>query len=478
MNTKTVAAIILLTLAIWSNGLAGATSEEREIQLIEEDILFSGADWTPGRTSVSNLSYIEKRHLTLPGEQPAPTCQIVTQPSMRALCYAESYDWRDYNMVSPVMSQGSCGSCWATAVVGATESAFRIYAGVFEALSVQHLVSDCYPDGGCGGGWPGKALAYVRDTGISSKECYPYTARDGGCDPCDGWTPFQIEGTVAIPSDTESFKWALLEYGPLSVVINAPDDWYYYQAGVYSPASPGEWANHAVLLVGWDDADGCWIIKNSWGKNWGEQGYARVKYGELEKYNYAYGITGVVSQGDPPGEGEWIMPTGSIGSSIHSTKYNSSMSCDGNNGTHWFSDRTDNDPFITYDLGEPREISKTRAMVLDRYRPLIIDVVVSLDCVSWETVADDFTIDDVGFVETPFEPIACRYVRLRMDDVEMYGTCTEFGVWALTGDPPQQPSMMTFVYEDRIEEFAVGPDVVSMSLSMNETKVFEWWNAR
>ena len=97
-----------------------------------------------------------------------------------------------------------------------------------------------------------------------------------------------IEG-VGTP---DSFKWALQNYGPMSVYLLVPDDWYFYKSGVYEPISiPINYsAGHAVVLCGWNDYDDCWIIKNSWSERWGEDGYARVKYGNLEKYNYDFAI--------------------------------------------------------------------------------------------------------------------------------------------------------------------------------------------
>jgi len=456
MNLKTIAVSILLTLVICSNGLA-VSAEDREIQLIKEEIQFIGADWTPGHTSVSNLSDHEKRQLTLPGEPETPTCPIV----------------------SPVVSQGNCGSCWAFAVVAGVESAFRIYAGVDDDLSEQHLVSDCYTAGDCDGGWPSSALKYVRDTGISNEACYPYTASEGSCNPCDGWEThtYNILDFVAIKSTTEYFKWALIEYGPLMVVVHVPDDWYYYKSGVYEPTAPSAWANHAVLLVGWSDSDGCWIIKNSWGARWGEQGYARVKYGNLEKYEYAYGITGVVEHGTEPVNGTWVTPTGAIGSSIRNDKYRSIRSIDGNISTHWFAHQHDEAPFIMYDLGVQQKISQIRAMVFEEDRPITLDVEVTVDGVSWTTVKSNFTINDAGFVETIFEPVACRYVRLRMIDGIRWGTCTEFSVWVVEEEP--QPSMIVVLnYPDIIEEVAVTNDVISISLVENGTTIFEWWNVR
>ena len=285
------------------------------IATIREAIYANGSKWTAGKTSVSGYSVDEMKALC--GAKvalPLSGARVVQQPASRGVSAtgvsASTFDWRDKdgkNWVTPVRSQGSCGSCWAFSAIGAVESAVLIYTNSPDMnidLSEQHLVSDCCSAGSCSGGWPDWALDYVRDTGVPGEDCFPYKASNGGCDPCSDWTDrvWKIEDHVYVKSTKDDFKWALQEYGPVSVVLTVPDDWYYYRSGVYTPTWEGGvgWANHAVLLVGWDDSDGCWIIKNSWGAGWGENGYARVKYGDLEQYNYAYAVTGVVTENEPP----------------------------------------------------------------------------------------------------------------------------------------------------------------------------------
>jgi C1A family cysteine protease len=173
-----------------------------------------------------------------------------------------------------------------------------------------------------------------------------------------GWEDraYKIKDHVYVEPSTDDFKWALKEYGPISVVLEAPDDWYYYRSGVYSPVTDVGWANHAVLLTGWDDSDGCWFIKNSWGKNWGENGYARVKYGNLERYNYAYAITGIIDHGSSPDPAGWFKPVSAIASTEYNAHYAAARTIDNNTATHWFSDRHDANPEIIFDLGSMQTI--------------------------------------------------------------------------------------------------------------------------
>lgn len=301
MNTKNI--LIMMVVIISSMVVAMASEETETLQAIQKEILIDEADWIAGTTSVSGLTQPEKQLLTLSDQIPAPDGMIVVAPAMRTLEYETRFDWRDEGAVTSVKSQGSCGSCWAFSAIGAIESAFLIFSQKIDIdLSEQHLVSSCCNAGSCSGGWPDWAFKYVRNAGVPDESCYPYTASNDDCNPCDGWEnmSYNIKNYVYVKPTKDDFKWALKEYGPLSVVVFVPDDWYYYRSGIYEPVVDVGWANHAVLLVGWDDSDECWFIKNSWGLGWGEQGYARVKYGDLEQYNYAFAVTGVGRENEPP----------------------------------------------------------------------------------------------------------------------------------------------------------------------------------
>jgi len=274
---------------------------------IQDAIDAEGCNWTAGITSVSELTVDEKRQLCGARIGDVPEyAQLMRPPLQSSVGCNTSFDWRNKDgkdWMPPVKNQGMCGSCWAFSALGITEAAIKIQFNDSDKdidLSEQHLVSDCCSAGSCRGGWPDEALKYIRDTGVPEETCFPYTGGDCVCTPCPDWAenPWKIVGYAYVPSTTDDFKYALQTYGPISVVLSAPDDWFYYSGGVYEPAWSDEngvgWANHAVILVGWNDSEGCWIVRNSWGTGWGEQGYARVRYGDLEKYNYAYAVTGIV----------------------------------------------------------------------------------------------------------------------------------------------------------------------------------------
>ena len=297
--------------------------ELKTINAIQKAIDAEGSNWTAGETPVSELTTEEKKRLCGARIDQIPAdAQFAQLPLRASVAYAESFDWRNRDgadWMTPVKSQGSCGSCWAFSAIGVVEAAINIYANDPDKdidLSEQYLVSDCCNAGDCSGGCPDWALEYARDTGVPEESCFPYTMSNCACTPCSDWAenPWEIENYVYVSSSTDAFKSALQEYGPLSVVLSVPDDWFYYVGGVYTPTwevtNGVGWANHAVVLVGWNDSEGCWIIKNSWGSGWGEQGYARVLYGNLEKYNYAYAVTGIVHDGanQPPVAGASASP--------------------------------------------------------------------------------------------------------------------------------------------------------------------------
>lgn len=220
--------------------------------------------------------------------------------------FLSSVDWSGND--SPVKSQGSCGSCWAFAAIGLIEN-----LGNKNDLSEQVIVS-CAP-GDCGGGWHWNALAYAHDSGVPPEECYPYTATDGNCaNTCDdpaylekvtNYTP--ASGLWGENQTVDDLK-AQLQTGPLCVAFRVPNDGTFqgsgYQGGIYDYDGgylPWNDNAHAVLLVGYNDAEQYFLVKNSWGVNWGEDGYFRIAYDDVTddvKFG-SYGCTasGVYTEG-------------------------------------------------------------------------------------------------------------------------------------------------------------------------------------
>ena len=223
--------------------------------------------------------------------------------------WADSFDWRDINgqdFTTPVKSQGGCGSCWAFAAVGALEAKLEITQNnpsLNPDLSEQHLICDgsC---GDCSGGWEYMAVTFFQTTGIVTEAELPYTASNNSPNwPLQaGWEDrvFKItDHDNRLDCTTANLKTCLQNYGPLVAAMNTKKDWYWPTEGPLGGGVMDEvgWINHCVLIVGYQDDNGLneggyWIIKNSWGTGWGNNGYGYILYGDVEQHGRVHAITG------------------------------------------------------------------------------------------------------------------------------------------------------------------------------------------
>ncbi len=204
-----------------------------------------------------------------------------------------SFNWCDEGGCTLVKDQGNCGSCWAFATVGPLESKIKLQDGVEKDLSEQYLLSCNTDDWDCDGGWWAHDYHWNEipsgesDAGAVYEVDFPYVASQVACGPphthhekIDSWAFVGPE--YGIPSVAD-IKQAIYNHGPVSVAVCVGSAFQSYVTGVFETdewwACPLYDVNHAVVLVGWDDDPGVWILRNSWGTGWGESGYMRIGYG-------------------------------------------------------------------------------------------------------------------------------------------------------------------------------------------------------
>jgi cathepsin L len=194
-----------------------------------------------------------------------------------------SYDWRKKNAVTHVKNQEQCGSCWSFSTTGSVEGCHAISTGKLVSLSEQNLM-DCstsYGNEGCDGGLMVLAYEYIiANGGIDTEASYNYTAEDGTCEYNAANSGATINGYENVTSGDEKDLLNKGTKGPVSVAIDASQNSFqFYSSGVYSDPGCGNGPNdldHGVLVVGWgvtSNGTDYWIVKNSWGADWGLSGY-------------------------------------------------------------------------------------------------------------------------------------------------------------------------------------------------------------
>jgi C1A family cysteine protease len=236
-------------------------------------------------------------------EEEREQARIYKDQSETANSHPVSVDWRrkdGQDWTTPVRNASTCGACVAFAVIGSMESRLKIAAGdssLNPDLSEAHLFfGSC--DQCCDGGMSVEpALQYSLHTGITDEACYPYSPRNQPFSPCTGWqTRTTAIATWSGTFNTAAMKQALAKDGPIVATLNLYEDFRSYSGGIYQHTHGEFLSRHAVTLVGYDEAGGYWIGKNSWGTDWGEDrngnpnggGWFRIYFGQAGIDDFAY----------------------------------------------------------------------------------------------------------------------------------------------------------------------------------------------
>lgn len=200
---------------------------------------------------------------------------------------ASKFDLRDVGAITAIKDQFDCGSCWAFSTLASIESSSLLINKKELDLSEQQLVNCIAQSNGCNGGHPETALNELvkGDKGVVSEKEIPYRNKQGSCSLGQD-SPVKVSnwGQLGQNASTSEIKKALVEHGALTAALNASTDAfasYTKDSGVLQDNNIGK-VSHAVTIAGWDDQKGAWLIKNSWGERWGDNGYGWVKYGKQD----------------------------------------------------------------------------------------------------------------------------------------------------------------------------------------------------
>ncbi|PHT41774.1 Cysteine proteinase RD21a [Capsicum baccatum] len=267
--------------------------KERRFDIFKDNLRFiddHNAEKRPyklGLNRFSDLTNEEYRAMYIGGRLDRKT-RLLKKPKSQRYAFKAgeelpgSVDWREKGAVAPVKDQGQCGSCWAFSTVGAVEGINQIVTGELISLSEQELVDcDNSYNQGCNGGLMDYAFEFIKNNGgIDTEDDYPYHARDGICDSNrKNARVVSIDGYEDVPENDEKSLMKAVSKQPVSVAIEAGGRAFqHYSSGVFT-GHCGTQLDHGVVTVGYGTEDGAdyWIVRNSWGPNWGESGYIRLE---------------------------------------------------------------------------------------------------------------------------------------------------------------------------------------------------------
>ena len=295
-------------------------NEPIDLAQLREELQRTNAPWEMSYTSITALSE-QEREIRLgvppsPGVDPSELEDDKEAAAAAAMAArAEtvgapvSFDLRNVggaNYSTPVKDQGGCGSCVVFGSAATMEAVARYTRGAPALpldLSEAHFF---YCHGRAAGArcntgwWPEQALNAARNTGVTFEDYYPYTAGDQDCTGLNADWPnrlAKVTNWAFLNGNAASMKQYISTYGAIDACLDVYQDFFSYSSGTYRHISGSYAGGHCVSLIGYDDAAGHWIAKNSWGTSWGEAGYFKIGYGECRIETYLQpggsGATGV-----------------------------------------------------------------------------------------------------------------------------------------------------------------------------------------
>ncbi|PHT30400.1 hypothetical protein CQW23_29994 [Capsicum baccatum] len=219
--------------------------------------------------------------LNMPSSHPSPSPMSSAEFMINDLTdddIPSNLDWRDNGVVTQVKHQGRCGCCWAFSAVGALEGAYKLATGQLIELSEQELLDCTTNNRGCDGGYMTNAFEFIiQNGGISTRSNYPYQGQQYTCRSQEQTPAVQISGYQVVPESETALLQAVTKQ-PVSIGISTSQEFQFYRGGTYH-GSCADRINHAVTVIGYgtdEQGQKYWLLKNSWGTNWGENGFMKI----------------------------------------------------------------------------------------------------------------------------------------------------------------------------------------------------------
>jgi len=288
MRSRRFLSLFILTFIVLNlTAVRAVRADDPEIEALQREIDRKGYHWTAKRTHLTDLTEEEFRAMLgarIPEELRKRLERIGNSEykTTSSMTFPSSWDWRDFGVATEIRDQDGCGSCWDFAGIAALEAVIDINEGVEYDLSEQQILS-CETQGhGCSGGWYSWAWDYITENGAVLESCMPYQASDTvACADGSCAMVATTGGWADIPNNVDAIKEAVME-SPVATTFTVYSDFSSYGGGCYEHEGDDP-INHAVLIIGWQDTlcngEGAWLIKNSWGTDWGLSGYGYIKYG-------------------------------------------------------------------------------------------------------------------------------------------------------------------------------------------------------